>query len=273
MRGAARGLIVSLALALGAQVAAFPAFAAPYLRAIRALDGEQFLEDEPIWMCDPEAPDSVGELPYRLVGRQKDGETLSRRIQPFHSSQGRRWELGAWFQFEPQPELYPVSPFGHGGLRAGRYEIHGTGSDSARILATFHVIEPRASELAVRSAIARARRISQPGRDEFVRIGPSEGEVRAGQIYEAILRRYPRTAYRTAILSSQLSILFSQGDRQGVDRWIDEVFAQFHNSCFGEWALSLYVLHSPWDKDRARLRRLVGLYPSTRMARAATRYL
>lgn len=282
MRGAARGLIVALALGAAPPLPAGAADAPPYSSAIRELDGAQFLEDEPIWMCDPNWPDAFragAELPYRLVGREASGRQVTWGPPNVGQPVGLLSELTAWYGPDRRSELHPLGPFLNGGLRAGRYEIRPAGRDSGKVLATFRVIEPRGSELAVRAALARAARLArgewlENPRIQELRMGPSRGQVQAAELYEAVLARYPRTSYRTAIYA-RLSTLFRSRGSLGTDgeRWVEEIFAHFHNTCFGEWALHQYMLGRSGEEARARLLHLSGLYPSTRMSRAAARYM
>jgi hypothetical protein len=56
-------------------------------------------------------------------------------------------------------------------------------------------------------------------------------------------------------------------------RWLEEMFAHFHDACFGVAAVDVYVADMGIEAARPSLRRLAALYPDTRMARAAARYL
>jgi hypothetical protein len=281
VRGAARGLIVALASVLGlaSTTATPPPCRADMLRAMRALDGSQFLEDEPIWLYDAEATDpgaSLGflDLPFRLVGVDDRGRSIrlgqSRKPDRGNATRPRAGELGASFLQAPRPELHPLGPGPLGGLRAGRYEVRPAVGDTGRVLATFRVIEPRGSELAVRAALARAARLAAAS-------GPTnllalESRRRAARLYEAVLARYPRTSYRTTIFAMLWRIREASSNDDDDGLWLDEVFAQFHNTAFGVWALDRFMADDPFP-DRERLRRLVGLYPDTQLSRAAARYL
>jgi hypothetical protein len=57
------------------------------------------------------------------------------------------------------------------------------------------------------------------------------------------------------------------------EKWLEEVFAHFHDSCFGTIALDRWVRDMGEEKAKPTIRRLVGLYPDTPLSRAAARYL
>ena len=88
---------------------------------------------------------------------------------------------------------------------------------------------------------------------------------------QAIIDRYPRTSYLTLLYSQKWAL--GERDWKHPDRGAkyEEMFARFNNSCFGVWALDHHV-HAQTGDIRPMLRRLVGLYPDTRMAREVARY-
>jgi hypothetical protein len=277
VRGAARGLIVLVTIA----GAALPAPGrADVARAIRDLDGGQFLEDEPIWLFDADATAPGGsqgylDLPYRLVGKDGSGQTFI-RLQGARTGPGepgrRAGELGASLLGAPRPELHPLGPGPMGGLRAGRYEVRPARGDTARILATFRVVEPRGSELAVRAALARAARLASSD-GKATPEEQAEARRQAARLCEAVLARYPRTSYRTAAYAMLWRLAGASRYAEDAGRWLDEVFAQFHNTAFGVWALDQFMADARPEHTRPHLRKLVGLYPDTRVSRAAARYL
>ena len=283
MRGVARGLGVALVLASMA-FAAQPASAqAPdFTRSLRDLDGAQFLEDETIWICDPAAAIpargnfGVG-LQLRLVGSDDTGRFV--RVDSWYNGprSGRAGELTMMFDLPQRGDLHPLGPGPRSGLRAGRYEIRRSDRDTAEVLARFRVIEPRGSELAVRAALARARRLrtirETGGRAIPIYMIPPERMAASARLYEAVLARYPRTSYRTTIYSQLPDVLGQSSYVDDPGRWLEEVFAHFHSACFGVWALDHYMVRTPNDEARPQLRRLVGLYPDTMLSRAAARYL
>jgi hypothetical protein len=282
VRGAARGLIVAAALLLVGAFATACAAAEkmpPFHRAIRDLDGGQFLEDEPIWICDDVAPPgpvrkSLPDHVYRLIGVEDSGRRIRREagrpdgvrwLEP--QEQARAGELISTFALPVRPELHVLAGADSraGGLRAGRYEIRRADVDTARVIARFRVIAPRGSELAVRAAVARASRLWESG--------GTTRQAEAAKLFEAILARYPRTSYRTAIYAGLFWDLGRSATIKDPGTWLSEVFAHFHNSCFGVWALDEYMDWAPPDRSGPLLRKLVGLYPDTRLSRAAARYL
>lgn len=288
MRGAARGLIVATTASLLALPAAdtTAAGSATFAKAFRALNGEQFLEDEPIWFCVEEDDAGRAGSPYeiRLVGVEDSGGTfladaaapmdftwvqvLDANGKPVPPSRSPRTYRAGEFvsKFHPsvRPELGPLFLWS-GGLRAGRYEIQRTDEKPPRPIASFRVIAPRGSELSVRAGLARVNRLLRSADPENLR--------QATALSTAILGRYPRTSYRTiAYLAtwSQQSTFLQSGDSGA---WLEEAFGHFHDSCFGVWALEQAIRRGPSDDFFARLRKLVGLYPDTRLSRAAARYL
>ena len=282
MRGAARGLIARVAVGLALGLAAAPGAADP-VRAVRDLDGEQFLEDEPIWLFDGDAALPAGsegflDLPFRLVGRDAGGETVLRLQGDGKGTtvpSRRAGELSASFLARPRPDLHPLGPGPMGGLRAGNYEVRPARGDTTRVLARFRVLEPRGSELAVRAAIARAARLADTAAaGPAGRAGVDRAALaRSARLCEAVLARYPRTSYRTAIYAMLWRVREASSYRDEPGRWLEEVFAHFHNTAFGVWALDRYMGDVPPEEARLRLRKLVGLYPDTRVSRAAARWL
>jgi hypothetical protein len=153
--------------------------------------------------------------------------------------------------------------WGGGGLRAGTYEV---AMGKAKPTATFRVLAPRASEAAVRAALARAARLSRSSDDST--------RAQAARLYEAVFERYPRTSYVTSIYAGLWRLrTFTKGYAADPGLWLDAVFAHFHDSCFGVWALDRFMTDIPAAQARPRLRKLVGLYPDTRLSRAAAAWL
>jgi hypothetical protein len=270
VRGAARGLIAAAAAWIVA--CSTSATAAPDLsRSIRGLDGGQFLEDEPIWVCDSSAPapapaSSGLMIGGRIVGVEENGRAVESRAlaRSFREPPPRSGELVRAVWFDPRRDLHPldVGSWGGGSLRAGVYQfVRGD-----RTLARFRVVTPRASEAAVRAALARAARLSRE------KDGAKLAE--AARLYEAVLARYPRTSYVTSIYAG-LWRLRGHTSAYATDpgAWLEAVFAHFHDSCFGVWALDRYMSDIPLEEAGPLLRRLVGLYPDTPLSRAAARYL
>jgi hypothetical protein len=288
VRGAARGLIFAAiaSLLVLPTVDATAAGSATFLQAFRALDGEQFLEDEPIWFCVED--DDLGRTgsPYlfRLVGVEDSGGTFladasapmdftwvvmrDAKGKPIPPTRGpqvyRAGEFVSKFGPPVRPELSPLFLW-HGGLRAGRYEIQRTDVKPPRAIATFRVIRPRGSELSVRAGLARVNRLLRSGDPENVR--------QAAALSAAILGRYPRTSYRTIAFLATWSQQSTFGENGDAGAWLEEAFGHFHDSCFGVWALEQAMRRSPSKEFFTRLRRLVGLYPDTRLSRAAAQYL
>ena len=241
------------------------------LHSVRDLDGGQFLEDEPIWVCDAGSPAprykwEVMPGQWSVIGLEDArGAVESRGL---NSTLGeppvRAGELvrGVWF--DPRPELHPldVGAWGGGGLRAGSYEVR----RQDKVLARFRVLEPRASESSVRAALARAARLS----------GSSsvDDQAQAARLYEAVLERYPRTSYVTSIYAGLWRLrAHTRAYASDPGAWLDRIFATFHDTCFGVWALDRFMADVPEAQSQALLRRLVGLYPDTKLARAAGAYL
>jgi hypothetical protein len=186
---------------------------------------------------------------------------------------GRVGDLVSTIGIDPDPALFPIRPgisgprtYFSGGLRAGIYSIHATGLENSPVIARFRVIDPRGSELSVRAALARASRLAS---------SPNEPDrLQAAHLYEAVLDRYPNTSYVTLIYAG-LWRLREHTQTYGEDSsaWLDRIFATFHDTSFGVWALDRYMAEMPADESRPLLRRLVGLYPDTMLARAAGAYL
>jgi hypothetical protein len=89
-----------------------------------------------------------------------------------------------------------------------------------------------------------------------------------------VLERYPRTSYVTSIYAGLWRVrAHTQAFAGDPGTWLDRIFAGFHDSCFGVWALDRFMADVPAAESRPRLRRLVGLYPDTVLARAAAIYL
>jgi hypothetical protein len=292
---AAPAAALCAALALGAWLAP-PAWAAPtgddaaiathgaeLLHAARGLDGDQLLADEPIWMCgDLEGgPAQFGDWlwhDYRLVGRLKDGSTvrLSQHgwradREPPRGAPGtalhfaRAGEFSSTFGFEDASGRAPLTG-GRPGMPEGAWEVRGQGADSGRVLARFRVVEPRGSERSVRDGLARAARL----------VGESGGgdeAAQAARLYDAILRRYPRTTYLSVIYVGLWRVRAHTRFAADPDRWLEEIFARFHDTCFGTIALDQWVRDMGEARARPTVARLVGLYPDTPLSRAARRYL
>ena len=274
MRRPARDLIVGVVAAvvaglLGATVAR--AQSDGLIRSVHDLDGGQFLEDEPIWVCDAaaQAPRYTWEGmpgPWSVIGLEDARGAVESR--PLNSTLGeppvRAGELvrGVWF--DPRPELHPldVGAWGGGGLRAGSYEVR----RQDKVLARFRVLAPRASESSVRAALARAARLSRATDDASL--------AQAARLYEAVLERYPRTSYVTSIYAGLWRLrAHTRAYASDPGAWLDRIFATFHDTCFGVWALDRFMADVPEAESRPLLRRLVGLYPDTKLAQAAAAYL
>jgi len=249
---------------------------------VRDLDGAQFLVDEPVWLCtDPAyapAPMLPSFLPHRyeLRGTDAQGHRIRARRTPVQredaadeasgTSTPRAGEFGFTFGFHDPSGRAPLLAFANG-IPAGAWEVHHANApDSGRVLARFRVVEPRGSERFVRDALARAARLAGP-RGEGARAGD------AARLYDAILRRYPRTAYLSVVYAG---LWFTRAhDRFGddPDRWLEEIFARFHDTCFGTAALDAWVRDMGPARAKKTVARLVGIYPDTPLSRAARRYL
>jgi hypothetical protein len=247
-----------------------------YGKAIRQLDGRQFLEDEPIWLCEasqpgPAGPDAWAPPCCFLVARDPTGHrvgelrparlTSDAAEDPTHL--GRRgFEFVQTFGFVDASRRYPL--WGHAnGVPEGDWEIHGLGGDTARVLAVIRVIPPRGSERSVRDALARAARL----------VERLDRPREAAALYESIVQRYPRTAYLSAIYWGEWKVREHTRYARDPGRWMEEIFAKFHDTCFGVVALDRWVNDLGVENARPTLRTLVGLYPDTPLSRAAQRYV
>lgn len=264
MRRLARGVVAGLLLLIAAPAAAH---AADFTRALRDLDGAQFLEDEPIWICDAGAapPGTSDAVPHgvRIRGVTETGALVQSQsiAHTFSEPPARAGDLVRNVWFDARTDLHPLESgdWGGGGLRAGRYEVV---AYNGRVLASFRVVEPRGSEESVRAGLARAARLSL--RDE-----PGDAE-RAAMLYEAVLKRYPNTSYTSVIWAGLWRVrAHSTVYAREPGAWLEAVFAGFHNTCFGVWALDRFVADVPAEEARPIVRKLVGLYPDTRVARAS----
>jgi hypothetical protein len=241
-----------------------------FTRSVRDLDGAQFLEDEPIWVCDAGAgAPAVGSgLPFRVrsVGAveflQSAPDPEGARVVDFL----RGNELVQSLAFPARPELHPLDVGlirGGGGLRAGSYELLPVVGE--RVLSRFTVIEPRGSEASVRAALGRAARLAASGDETNV--------AQAARLYESVLERYPNTTYVTSIYAGLWRVRGQTRAYAGdPGAWLERIFASFHNTCFGVWALDRFMADVPAGEARPLLRRLVGLYPDTMLSRAAGAY-
>ena len=149
------------------------------------------------------------------------------------------------------------------GLPEGTWEIRPQYGDTARVLARIEVLAPRGSERSVRDALARATRLARDlGR-------PKD----AADLYAAVWQRYPRTAYLSAIYWGEWQVRDHTRFAHDPGRWMEEIFAHFHDTCFGVVALDRWVMDVGTDSARPVLVKLVGIYPDTQLSRAALRYL
>lgn len=237
-----------------------PAARAESGNAARQLDGEEFLEDQPLWVCA--APQSN----FRLVGADGSGRSVRRGFRApaqADSMVARGFEFGASFGFLDPGGRFPLVGAA-GGLPEGRWEIRSERGDTTRALARFRVVSPAGSERSVRDGLARAARLTHAAPD---------GRERAAALYDAIWRRYPRTAYLSVVYWGQWRVREHTRFASDPGRWMDEVFAHFHDSCFGVIALDRWVADIGIEAARPTIRRLVGIYPDTPLSRAALRYL
>lgn len=287
--------LVLVAAGLGAGVAHAMESPPGFGRAVRELDGAQFLEDEPIWLCDdgePNAGIGRGDLlhDFRILGFDERGRRVPKPPPPGWNAASawsraaigladlRRPRAGEFVQslrLPPRADLHALGPWPGtpGGLAAGRYEVRRgllfaddpSLVDTATVFARFQVLAPRKSEEAVRAALARAARLA--AQDDSTR------HADAARLYEAVLARYPRTSYRTLVYAGLWRVREHTAYAADPGAWLEEVFAHFHSTCFGVWALDVFMSDVPNDEARPRLRRLVGLYPDTMLSRAAARYL
>ncbi len=247
-----------LASAFAGDARAQPQFDA----AARELDGQVFLEDVPIWVCAGER--GIERAAWRLIGRTPKGETL--RFGPAGATNDptvaglRVAELATVVQGRalPTDRLRLVAPEPPIGFPIGSYELRPAGGDTARVLARFSIVPARGAEASVRAAASRARRLFDQKRYED-----------ACRLYEGMLERYPRTAYREAIY---LGLWETRAfDRYGTepDLWLEEIFAHFHDTCFGVYAIDRCAQTRDREETVTILRRMAGIYTDTRMARAA----
>ena len=242
---------------------------AAYDPAVRELDGLQFLEDEPIWLCapaaGPTAPDAWARPAYRLVGRDAAGRAVRLAFDgPPRAGQDplpRAFEFAQTFGVHDPTGRYPLLG-ANNAIPEGVWEARGLDGDTARVLARFRVLAPPASERSVRDALARAARLAAHDRGED-----------AAALYAAVYQRYPRTAYLSAVYWGQWQVRAHTRFAHDPERWMEEVFAHFHDTCFGVAALDRWVRDVGPQVARPELLHLVGIYPDTELARAAQRYL
>jgi len=242
---------------------------ATYHESIRRLDGELYLEDEPIWLCAesataPATVDVWADPPCALVGRDAAG--AHRRIVLASGRPGGPVPRG----FELSQTFGSLDPSGRAplwgatnGLPEGSWEIRPLAGDTARVLARIEVLEPRGSERSVRDALARAARLAR------LMNRPKD----AADLYAAVYQRYPRTAYLSAIYWGEWGVRDHTRFAHDPGRWMEEVFAHFHDTCFGVVALDRWVGDVGLEAARPMLGKLVGIYPDTELSRAALRYL
>jgi len=247
---------------------------AAYDRELRQLDREEFLEDEPIWLCAsdlpvPADPDHLAPRAWKLVAREGRGRTIPPALGPTSNSDPvdaaghevvpRGIEFTLSLGLVPPSSRFPI--LGAGGLPEGLWEIRPVSGAEGRPLARIRVTAPTGAERSVRDGLARAARLSgaQP--------------ARAAALYDAIYRRYPRTTYLSVIYWGEWGVRAHTRFANDPGRWIEEIFAHFHDSCFGVIALDRWVRDMGADAAQPALRRLVGIYPDTPLSRAALRYL
>jgi len=115
----------------------------------------------------------------------------------------------------------------------------------------------------VRDALARAGRLAR------LLNRPKD----AAELYAAVYQRYPRTAYLSAIYWGEWGVRDHTRFAHDPGRWMEEVFAHFHDTCFGVVALDRWVGDVGLEAARPMLGKLVGIYPDTELSRAALRYL
>jgi hypothetical protein len=110
--------------------------------------------------------------------------------------------------------------------------------------------------------------------DRLSRDRDESKQAEAAILYEAVFARYPRTSYLTSIYAGLWRLRArtrAYSTEPGL--WLDAVFAHFHDTSFGVWALDRFMTDMPAEVARPRLRKLVGLYPDTNLSRAAQAYL
>jgi len=238
-----------------------------YRAALRDLDREQFLEDEPIWLCAAGtlASDPALAIPRVcvIVGKDDQGRDTQKILAAPAQERlevPRGYELTTAFGF--QDPTGRASLLGmNGGIPAGTWELHPSVGDTARVLARIRVVAPTGSERSVRDGLARASRLA------------ATDAARAATLYEAIGKRYPRTTYLSALYWGEWAVRGHTRFAGAPEKWLEEIFAHFHDSCFGTIALDRWVRDMGEESARPTIRRLVGLYPDTPLARAAGRYL
>jgi hypothetical protein len=264
---AARTLAV-LAVLASFLAAPSPARAQPeFVAAAREIDRQVFLEDAPIWLCNASSAErSVNDAPWLLTGRTPGGEALRfpRRAMPVEGERAipgnRATQLARLVAAPrlPSDHLNLIAPDAPLGLPYGAYELRLAGADSARVLARFTVVPARGSEAMVRAALSRARRLLDAGRVE-----------EACRLYEGVLERYPRTAYRNAVYVGLWDTRRFNRFAKEPELWMEEVFAHFHDTGFGVFAIDRYANTQGRQESLTILRRMAGIYTDTRMARAA----
>jgi hypothetical protein len=247
---------------------------AEYDHAIRQLDREEFLEDEPIWLCaasiDLGNSGLLARHGFRLVGTAWTGARVRKSFgaplpvdQP-SSQVPRAFEFGMTFGFTDPGGRFPLMGWSVNGIPAGRWQVFPSSGDTARALAAFTVVPPIGSERSVRDGLARAARLAS---------GVAPDSARSAALYEAIYQRYPRTAYLSVLYWGEWGVRAHTRFAQDPGRWLEEIFAHFHDSCFGVVALDQWVRDMGEEAARPTIRRLVGIYPDTPLSRAAARYL
>lgn len=246
---------------------------AAYRSEIRALDREEFLADEPIWLCARDATAPAGGCVFpACVLVSRDGS--ARRLIPKHwnceyptDAQDhliipRGFEFSSGIGIEDPTGRHPLIG-DWSGLPEGAWDIRPIVGDTTRVLARIEVREPTGAERSVRDGLARAARLA----------GSEKGAARAASLYEAIYRRYPRTTYLSVIYWGEWGVRAHTRFANDPGRWIEEIFAHFHDSCFGVIALDRWVRDMGAEAAKPALRHLVGIYPDTPLSRAALRYL
>jgi hypothetical protein len=166
-------LLAVLAAAACVHVAAADATRVAFDHAVRELDGEQFLEDEPIWLCtgDPAGAPyfEIFRHDYRVIGVDRAGNGIDRRFTTHlpgeftgNAPAARAAEFGSSFDFTEEYGRFPL--FGDvGAIPSGTWQVRGAHGDTARVLARFRVVPPAGSERSVRDALARAARLTRQG--------------------------------------------------------------------------------------------------------------
>ena len=232
------------------------------------LDSARYAEDEPIWAClrDVAAPAHPTLLlggTWTLAGRLENGDSLRWEARP--PAAGRAGEIVHGLGIAPRGDRFPLLALQgapSGGLAAGRYEVRYTGPDGTRASDRFQVYAPKGEEARVRIVLARASRLRRK----------LERPVEAARLYEAVLTRYPRNAYLSLVYLELWDLRAHTKYRDRPGRWLEEVFARFHDSCFAVIAIDRYVQGEGLERALPVLGRLAALYPGTRAARAAALY-